>query len=133
MVDTSGVVIAGNGTLAAARKLEWETILVVETDLAGERREAFAVADNRTAELATWNHSMLCEKIESWEEDLAIAAGWTQEEIESLTANVGAGIAGVDPVSEPEPPPGGFPKIDETISTEHQCPKCGYEWSGSIS
>jgi hypothetical protein len=23
-----------------------------------------------------------------------------------------------------------FPVLDETISTEHRCPKCGYEWSG---
>lgn len=26
-----------------------------------------------------------------------------------------------------------FPEVDETISTEHACPKCGYRWSGSSS
>ena len=27
-------------------------------------------------------------------------------------------------------PPGEFGVIDENLATEHQCPKCGYQWSG---
>jgi hypothetical protein len=27
-------------------------------------------------------------------------------------------------------PPAEFPSYDATISTEHQCPRCGYRWSG---
>jgi hypothetical protein len=27
--------------------------------------------------------------------------------------------------------PGSFDSYDETIETEHQCPKCGFSWSGS--
>ena len=27
-------------------------------------------------------------------------------------------------------PPDEFPEFDDDIKTEHQCPKCGYEWSG---
>lgn len=27
-------------------------------------------------------------------------------------------------------PPKEFPEYDETLETEHRCPKCGYEWSG---
>lgn len=27
-------------------------------------------------------------------------------------------------------PPDDFPAVDETIETEHRCPKCGYQWSG---
>jgi len=30
---------------------------------------------------------------------------------------------------EPEAP-GEFPEVDNNIPTEHQCPKCGYKWSG---
>jgi ParB-like chromosome segregation protein Spo0J len=47
-----GVVIAGNGTLAAAVELGWKDIDVVETKLKGQEAVAFAIADNRTAELA---------------------------------------------------------------------------------
>jgi hypothetical protein len=28
-------------------------------------------------------------------------------------------------------PPDSFKEFDETISTEHECPKCGYRWSGA--
>ena len=28
-------------------------------------------------------------------------------------------------------PPEEFPPVDEDLPTEHRCPKCGYEWSGS--
>ena len=27
-------------------------------------------------------------------------------------------------------PPENFPEVDESIATEHECPKCGYSWSG---
>ena len=29
--------------------------------------------------------------------------------------------------------PEDFPEYDEDIETEHRCPKCGYEWSGSMN
>ena len=48
-----GTVIAGNGVLAAARELGWAELAAVtftDDDVAAIR--AFAVADNRTAELA---------------------------------------------------------------------------------
>jgi hypothetical protein len=33
--------------------------------------------------------------------------------------------------SPPQPDaPDDFPAVDENIETEHQCPKCGYQWSG---
>jgi hypothetical protein len=32
----------------------------------------------------------------------------------------------------PPGPPSGFPGYDpESIPTEHQCPRCGYSWSGT--
>lgn len=50
----SGVVIAGNGTLEAARRLEWTHLAVVVFD-DEEKARAYAIADNRTAELAEWD------------------------------------------------------------------------------
>jgi len=29
-----------------------------------------------------------------------------------------------------ESAPAAFPEYDESIETDHRCPKCGYEWSG---
>jgi len=52
VVDARGVVIAGNGTLEAARDLGWDEIDVAVTDLDPAHAQAFGIADNRTAELA---------------------------------------------------------------------------------
>jgi ParB-like chromosome segregation protein Spo0J len=59
VVDCSGVVRAGNGTLEAAKQLGWETIECVETPLKGSEATAYAIADNRTAELAEWDDAIL--------------------------------------------------------------------------
>jgi ParB-like chromosome segregation protein Spo0J len=55
VVDSKNIVIAGNGTLAAAKALGWKSLVVVRTDLVGVDAAAFAIADNRTAELAEWD------------------------------------------------------------------------------
>jgi hypothetical protein len=55
VVDADGVVIAGNGTLAGAKSLNWTHVDAVRTKLKGDEARAFAIADNRTAELAEWD------------------------------------------------------------------------------
>lgn len=55
VVDKNNVVVAGNGTLEAAKKIGWSKINCVRTDLTGPEAIAFALADNRTAELAEWD------------------------------------------------------------------------------
>lgn len=55
VVDKNNVVVAGNGTLEAAKKIGWTKINCVRTDLTGPEAIAFALADNRTAELAEWD------------------------------------------------------------------------------
>lgn len=52
LVDKNNVVRAGNGVLLAAMRLCWRKIQVVRTDLAGPKLTAYAIADNRTAELS---------------------------------------------------------------------------------
>lgn len=59
VIACDGRVVAGNGTLEAARALGWSEIDVVVTDLAGAEATAYAIADNRTAELATWDDEAL--------------------------------------------------------------------------
>jgi ParB-like chromosome segregation protein Spo0J len=58
VVDAKGIVLAGNGTLTAAQELGWTEIEVTRTDLAGVEATAFAIADNRTAELAEWDDNL---------------------------------------------------------------------------
>lgn len=63
VIDKNKTVIAGNGTLTAAQGLGWETISVVEVpeDWDADTIKAYALADNRTAELAEWHEDVLAE------------------------------------------------------------------------
>lgn len=53
------VVIAGNGTLEAAKMLEWTHLAAVVVDVSENDAKAFAIADNRTAELSEWEEGVL--------------------------------------------------------------------------
>jgi ParB family chromosome partitioning protein len=59
VVDSRGVVRAGNGTLAAAKALGWKEIKIVRSDLPVTELTAYAIADNRAAELAEWDQEVL--------------------------------------------------------------------------
>lgn len=59
VVTGDNVVIAGNGTLEAAKQLAWKKIEIVRTKLSGLDLVAYGLADNRTSELAEWNDEVL--------------------------------------------------------------------------
>ena len=87
VVNAANVVLAGNGLLEAARLLGWEYVDVVETDLVGTEASAYAIADNRTAELAEWDIDTLIlqiEEIAKESQELADATGFSQDEIAEL-------------------------------------------------
>ena len=61
IVVHNGVVIAGNGTLEAAKSLGWEEIAVsvCPADWDNDTAKAYALADNRSSELAEWDDKIL--------------------------------------------------------------------------
>jgi ParB-like chromosome segregation protein Spo0J len=120
VVDAGGKVLAGNGTLQAAMELGWTEIDIVRSDLTGADASAFAIADNRTAELAEWDEVALAEMLESLRVDsdaLLASTGFDDAAVSSMMSRAAA-------------PQGNFREADESIPTDHQCPKCGYRWSG---
>lgn len=70
VIDGTGTVVAGNGTLQAAIELGWSTIEAVEVPADWDERKiaAFALADNRTAELAQWDARELLDQLEQLDE-----------------------------------------------------------------
>jgi hypothetical protein len=87
VVSKAGIVLAGNGTMEAALELGWEKIQVIHSDLEGTAATAYAIADNRTAELAEWDHEGLAQQLAAIQIDddaLAAAAGYSQSEIDKL-------------------------------------------------
>lgn len=65
VVTHDSVVIAGNGTLEAARSLGWTDISVTRApqDWSTDQVKAYALADNRSAELAEWDESIMAEQL----------------------------------------------------------------------
>ena len=114
VVDAKGVVIAGNGTLEAAKSLGWKTIPIVRTGLTGVDATAFAIADNRTAELAEWDMTGLGETLHSLREldfDLS-AIGFDTSYLDGENAG-----EEYDPSEQKEP---GLPKLIIEFKSEDE-------------
>lgn len=131
VVTRDGVVIAGNGTLRAARELGWTSIAVVETDLDPTLAAAFGVADNRTAELADWDLPTLGSVLSGLDGDVQLATGFDPVEVEAILSNKVISddeqkFIDEGPASEPRSDQE-FPKVDE-VTTNATCPKCAYTW-----
>jgi ParB family chromosome partitioning protein len=84
-----GTVIAGNHQLEAARRLGWTHIAVVVSDDDELTAQAFALADNRTSDLGTYDRDSLLALLESVAvspEDLA-ATSYTEADIAAIRSN----------------------------------------------
>jgi len=85
VVDSRGIVRAGNGQLAAAKALGWTQIKIVRSELPPAELTAFGIADNRTAELAEWDADVLGRLLADPEMgDL----GFSDEEIRKLSDRI---------------------------------------------
>jgi ParB-like chromosome segregation protein Spo0J len=78
VVTPDNVVVAGNGTLEAAKSLGWTEIEVaqVPTHWTWEQQRAYALADNRTAELADWDSDKLAAQLLELD-----AVGWELDNV----------------------------------------------------
>lgn len=61
LVVWDNIIIAGNGTVEAAKTLGWTDIEIarVPAEWSSDQARAYALVDNRTAELADWDPQML--------------------------------------------------------------------------
>lgn len=65
VIDKNNVVIAGNGTLVAARSLGLKELNCVRSELDTFNATAYAIADNRTGELAEWDDQVLSDTVKN--------------------------------------------------------------------
>jgi site-specific DNA-methyltransferase (adenine-specific) len=125
VIDSRNIILAGNGTYEAAKELGWSEIQIVRTTLAGSSAVAYAIADNRTAELAEWDDTALAEQLRALqsEEFDVEAAGFTGEEIDGLIEKLAGEIV-------PDFQPGTIDdqgRLDQKAKTT--CPECGHEFT----
>jgi len=106
VVDTEGVIVVGHTRWKAAQKLGLEFVPVhVAKDLTPEQARAYRIADNKSADLATWNYDLLpieLRDLQAADFDLGLI-GFDDEELARL---LGEGVKDglTDPDDVPEPP-----------------------------
>jgi hypothetical protein len=120
VVQRSGMIVrAGNGRLAAAKALGWSHIAAVVVDDSSIDAVAFAIADNRTAELAEWDSETLATLLDTLPKGVMADTGFTDADLSTL-------LAGLTP---PDFQPGSIDdqgRLDQKSPTI--CPSCGHEW-----
>jgi ParB-like chromosome segregation protein Spo0J len=115
VITQDNKVVAGNGTLTAAKLIGWDEIdcVRVPADWTSDQIKAYALADNRTAELAQWIPEVLSEQLTELEiEGFEITAFGFKSQIAELPENLLA--------------EGNEPRLDQRASIT--CPSCGCEF-----
>lgn len=69
VINSQNIVIAGNGTLLAARELEWTSLNCVRSTLGNVEQVGYAISDNRTTDLSDWDTDVLGNTLQSLRED----------------------------------------------------------------
>ena len=102
IVDKDNVIIAGHTRFLAAQQLGIENIpVIVADDLSEEQVTAFRLADNKVAEIATWDKEKLHEELTELKDIFNMADFGFKSDKE---------------------------KLEQELRKTHKCPKCGYEW-----
>ena len=100
-------IIAGNGTYAAAEALAWSNIDCHVIDVDDATATAIGIADNRTAELASWDDAVLADLIGGLDPSLQKLTGFDEAEIGEML-----GLNGEPPPEDPTPEPPAEPKTE---------------------
>ena len=103
VVQKQGLIVrAGNGRVMAATELGWTHIACVVVDESEVEATAYAIADNRSGELAQWDDAALAKLLESLPEDAFAATGFDQDDLSDLLDSLAP--VGVTEDDAPDPP-----------------------------
>lgn len=81
--EETGIVVAGNGTLAAALILEWTHIAISRKSLSDAEARALAILDNRTSDLSGWDETSLALAVDELSAE-GFDLGFSDEEVEEM-------------------------------------------------
>ena len=86
LYDQHMTIVAGHVRWKAAKKLGLTTVPAIQLSLTCAQREAFAVADNKTAEMADWDYDVLGEILKELpEEGIDLGSlGFSEAELDAI-------------------------------------------------
>lgn len=111
LVDEAGILIAGEARVEAARRVGLQNVpVIVAHHWSGEQVRAFRLADNRLAELATWDNAALAIELAAiieFDDSPVEILGWETAEIDLVLDHndLHAGADGLDAADEQIEPP----------------------------
>lgn len=123
VVDASGLVRAGNGTLEAARQLGWKWLVGGPAPKKAEDARGYALGDNRSAEKSRWDPDQLGSEIRALaglDYDVS-SLGWDEHELAFFKDPAGENVS--PPAFTPEG--GSVPRLDQLQPII--CPNCKAE------
>lgn len=134
-------VVKGNGTCIAAERMGWKYVAALVLDDTDAIATAYALADNRTAEMSDWDGGALEQALASLRrqtgasledlgfanfpfEDYAIDADALNAIAQELRDSIEE-----EPLEDHDFTPGedDQPRLDE-LKPKHECPNCGHKW-----
>lgn len=136
-------VLAGHTRMKAAAMLELDAVPVRWVDLDDGEAEAYSLADNKLAEAAQWDDSLLADVITDLQADGVEVSdlGWTTEDLESIVSGLGTNIDDQTP-DEPteivedmdedaEPPTDVYVKPGDLwlLGAYYECEDCGKRYT----
>jgi site-specific DNA-methyltransferase (adenine-specific) len=105
VVQRKGMVVrAGNGRLEAAKAIGWTHIAAIIVDDESADAVAFAIADNRTAELAEWDTETLATLLDTLPQEVKVDTGFTDADLAAMLNDLTPTIT-EDTVPEPPSDP----------------------------
>lgn len=124
VIDRDGRVLSGGGVMQAADSLGWKEIDAVYSNLSGLEADAFAIADNRTAELAEWDYRALDAVAREVSPDLLLGIGWDEAALEQVAKSAGESAGAERTETERVEFVKDMDKKHEMVA----CPTCGFEF-----
>jgi len=117
IVDAHGMVLAGHGRLAGAREAGLSEVPVIRNaSMSAQERRAFALADNRLAELSDWDRDLLSEELNILFED-----GFELEVTGFTTSDLDLALADNSDKDEPE-------EVEIPLSDDQAISRSGDIW-----
>lgn len=120
IIDAKNVVLAGNGTVMAARDLGWKDIVAQRTTLKGASAIAYLIGDNRCSDLSSFDDPTLAELLKPFEKSRQVnlaSIGYSQDDLDKLLHEVSETFK--EGAEDP-------PRLDRVQKIK--CPKCGHEF-----